>query len=719
MKMGKKVIYTLLVMAMLLGVMSITSFATSEIIPVASVYLNKSELEIEVGDTETLVATVLPTNATNKTLIWSTTNANVASVINGKITPKSEGVATITVTTVDGGMTATCEVTVKGAAIPVESITLNKTSLRLWTGTENEETLQATIYPMNASNKNITWISSNSNIATVDANGKIIAKSKGQTTITATTNDGSKQATCVVNVHYGTTVSEFMIWETKYGTQYLTSEDMYYKNHILDISWTPIISRLSGYSDYDMYSIVVFDIVSDTGETYRATCQPYYAPYNSLDQQLKYSVPAGKTYTIKATLRLGYTEGYYFVEKGVYESNTITINLSPCSYYKTSFDDEYLAKAANCGSPAKYYANCQYCGVNYDKLFSRGEINPENHECGEWEYVDEHYHSRTCECGNMMETGEHSFNNGTCEFCDYSDHNADIPEPSFSIAATNVSMGNNLDIQFAITKSAVEDWTGYYAVITKEYADGRENRVDNVPFENWTTNGNYYVVTATGIAAKEMSDEITVVIYDENGYAVSHEFVQSMRNYAMTGLAKATTDLQKRLFVDMLYYGAAAQTNFGYGTDNLATALLTAEQLAYGTNDAPALESKYTRGTYHAASNLALESNILFQIALKNITDGMYVRIEYTGHKGTVYSKTYDVSNLETMGNYKVANIDTMVIADARRPITIFVYNADGSIAGASNESIENYCAFAGASGLPIELISYADSAYAWLHRND
>ncbi len=295
----------------------------------------------------------------------------------------------------------------------------------------------------------------------------------------------------------------------------------------------------------------------------------------------------------------------------------------------------------------------------------------------------------------------------------------EIPEPTFSIAATNVSMGNNLDIQFAIPQSAVADWSGYYAVLTKEYADGRANRVDTVPYEAWTTNGNYYVVTATGIAAKEMADDISVVIYDANGYAASFEFVQSMRNYAMTGISKATTDLQKRLFVDMLNYGAAAQVNFGYGTDDLATALLTPEQAAYGTNENPALENKYARGTYHGASNLKLESNILFQIALKNIADGMYATIEYTGHTGRLYTKTYNDSNFGVMGSYKICDIDTMVIADARQPITITVYNADGSVAGVSYESIENYCAFAGASGLPIELISYADSAYAYLHRND
>ncbi len=312
----------------------------------------------------------------------------------------------------------------------------------------------------------------------------------------------------------------------------------------------------------------------------------------------------------------------------------------------------------------------------------------------------------------------HADENGD-EVCDNCEESLAEPELPVEVEATNVNMGNNLDIMFAISQDAVSDWTGHYAVVTKEYADGREVREDIVPFEQWTTNAGFYVVTAENIATKEMNDEITVVFYDANGNAISDPFVQSMRNYAMTGIEKAETDLQKRLFVDMLNYGAAAQINFNYGTDDLATALLTPEQAAYGTNENPALENKYARGTYHGASNLKLESNILFQIALMNMTDGMYVKIEYIGHTGRVYSKIYDASNLETMGFFKVANIDTMVVADARQPINIIVYNADGSVASASNESIENYCAISGASGLPVKLIAYADSAYAFLHRND
>ena len=75
--------------------------------------LNKDTIAIGVGDTETLVATVTPSNATNKAVTWSSSGSSVASVDNsGVVTGESAGSATITVTTVDGSFTDSCEVTV-------------------------------------------------------------------------------------------------------------------------------------------------------------------------------------------------------------------------------------------------------------------------------------------------------------------------------------------------------------------------------------------------------------------------------------------------------------------------------------------------------------------------------------------------------------------------------------------------------------------------------
>ena len=84
----------------------------STTVPVSSVSLNKTSLSLTVGKTETLTATVAPTNATNQTVTWSSNNQIVATVSNGTVTAKAKGTAIITVTTADGNKTATCNVTV-------------------------------------------------------------------------------------------------------------------------------------------------------------------------------------------------------------------------------------------------------------------------------------------------------------------------------------------------------------------------------------------------------------------------------------------------------------------------------------------------------------------------------------------------------------------------------------------------------------------------------
>lgn len=81
--------------------------------PVTGILLNKTSVILNIGDNEILAATVLPNNATNKNVDWSSSNNNIATVSNGKVTAKSTGTAVITATTADGGYTASCTVTVK------------------------------------------------------------------------------------------------------------------------------------------------------------------------------------------------------------------------------------------------------------------------------------------------------------------------------------------------------------------------------------------------------------------------------------------------------------------------------------------------------------------------------------------------------------------------------------------------------------------------------
>ena len=168
-------------------------------IKVTGVKLNKSETSLLVGGNETLTATVLPEDATNQNVTWKSDKPEIASVdANGKVTGVKAGEATITVTTEDGGKTATCKVTVSDKEIKVTGVKLNKSETSLLVG--GNETLTATVLPEDATNQNVTWKSDKPEIATVDANGKVTGVAAGEATITVTTEDGGKTATCKVTV---------------------------------------------------------------------------------------------------------------------------------------------------------------------------------------------------------------------------------------------------------------------------------------------------------------------------------------------------------------------------------------------------------------------------------------------------------------------------------------------------------------------------------------
>ena len=163
-------------------------------VPVTGVTLSQTELSLVKGATATLSATVVPADATNKKVTWSSTNTAVATVENGTVTAVSAGNATITVTTEDGNYTATCEVTV---TVSATGVTLSQTELSLVKGAT--ATLRATVVPSDATNQKVTWRSNNISIATVE-NGIVTAVSGGNATITVTTEDGNHTATCEVTV---------------------------------------------------------------------------------------------------------------------------------------------------------------------------------------------------------------------------------------------------------------------------------------------------------------------------------------------------------------------------------------------------------------------------------------------------------------------------------------------------------------------------------------
>lgn len=174
-------------------------------IAVTSVELDQTSLKLKPEETASLVATVKPDNATDKTVTWTSSDTSIATVDGtGKVTAIKVGTATITAKA--GEKSAECKVTIY---IPVSSIELNKTKMSLDIG--ESETLVATVKPDDATDKTVTWTSSDETIATADASGKVVAKKDGSTTITAQA--GSITASCEVEACIP--VSSITLNETK------------------------------------------------------------------------------------------------------------------------------------------------------------------------------------------------------------------------------------------------------------------------------------------------------------------------------------------------------------------------------------------------------------------------------------------------------------------------------------------------------------------------
>lgn len=242
------------------------SIPVSGWISVTGVTINPDNVSVKIGKTVQLSAVVLPENASDPSVIWKSSNNAVATVSStGLVTGIKEGTTDITVTTQDGNLAATCKVTVEkepvdpgtedpdnpggedpdnpggedpdepGTEDPdnpepgdpdepeveVTGVSLAFSSLELKLG--DSSTLKVNIQPANASNKGVTWHSSDPTVVTVDAQGKLTAIKRGSATITVTTNDGEYTDTCLVVVVDQLTLNENI--ETKEIVLYPTIVD--------------------------------------------------------------------------------------------------------------------------------------------------------------------------------------------------------------------------------------------------------------------------------------------------------------------------------------------------------------------------------------------------------------------------------------------------------------------------------------------------------------
>ena len=178
------------------GAVTLTATVPVPTVAVTGVSLNKTSLSFTgTGSSQTLTATVSPSNATNKTLTWSSSNTSVATVSNGVVKAVGFGTATITAKS-NNGKTASCSVTVN----PIQPTGIKATpETSTLYGLNGTVKLSANVMPSNATNKAVTWSSRNTSVATVSSDGTVKAVGYGTTVITATTVNGLT-SNCTINV---------------------------------------------------------------------------------------------------------------------------------------------------------------------------------------------------------------------------------------------------------------------------------------------------------------------------------------------------------------------------------------------------------------------------------------------------------------------------------------------------------------------------------------
>lgn len=426
-----------------------------------------------------------------------------------------------------------------------------------------------------------------------------------------------------------------------------------------------------------------------------------------------YNVTGGSGLYIKTADKLPHSYDSQITDATCTENGSTVYTCTACgdSYTKTieALGHNHVCEVtteASCTSDGLCIYTCSVCGHNYSEVLAAlGHAD--------------------CKNANGEEASDH--------FCDHCH--------LIMYYATNVRLGNSLDMMFAFPKDVFPDEpNGYYIKVVRHYADGStKDETYSYLHMQWTVTEGFIYITYTGIAAKEMCDKIEVTVYNSQDVAVSITWEDSIRDYAMRLLEKHENNRALcTLLVDMLNYGAACQDYLNYGVVDLANALLSDVQIGYASTAKEYTMSSEDRPGWKA-SQLVVESNILYNIIFDTSltyngasvgTDELYVRYSYVGHKGNreVISERVKISDMKTVEmngtTYHYIPIEKMVVADAAKAdfaITITITDlTENTIYAQWTDSLRDYTARITDDHEVYSLfMQFAESAYTYLHTEE
>jgi len=344
-------------------------------------------------------------------------------------------------------------------------------------------------------------------------------------------------------------------------------------------------------------------------------------------------------------------------------------------------------------------------------------------------------HTVGCENCNDSVTEDHTYIDGSC-ICG----SEEVTEPTKEFVETlkpsmSIVVGAEMSVAFTVPNALVGKYESFYLVVEKDMVGAEsktvtfgygEGQTALTPMPN-AANPFLHNASFTGLTAKEMGDEIRATLYcvdAEGNIFYGPTQADSVKDYLMRGLDLATsTDAKKTMYVDMLRYGAVAQTYFDYDTDNLVTDDLTEEHLTYATTEIPeAVDgSKAEGGLGTLNTSVVLKARVT--LTLSHLKPGANL-----ANMKFVVKDALDGTVIKELPAYNLnpvmiaADFDDVGAKQMRRLITVTLYDGDTAITDTVTWSVESYVAKTRATSTDVgqidlvnAMLTYGDAVAAYM----
>ena len=305
-------------------------------------------------------------------------------------------------------------------------------------------------------------------------------------------------------------------------------------------------------------------------------------------------------------------------------------------------------------------------------------------------------------------------------------------KPVNPFAGVSADLGNSLTLKFVLNPQNLVG-NDNYAIITRFYSNGTTQVSDPIAQTSWGSyNATLKQIAYENIAGKEMTDVMQIQIFNADGKPVSVIWKDSIRSYTMRMIdstiakyqATPTAKLKNQItaMVELLNYGAAAQSKFGYNTGDLANNQLTAEHLSYAIATQTA-ENVFQRDTvYCAGANMVVESRLKYNFVFyKNKLEAenvAYAIVTYTSHSGSKVETRIEYSEFENYNaSLKSVPVITLAAADGDQVITCTLYDANGNVITTASDTMNSYLSRNSSKDAVFNaILKYTRASYAYFH---